>query len=178
MVEIELRKALALLVLLISFSYGPTPVLILTTPDKIIFQENFESYTVGSFPSSWTLWFSGAGEEYQYVTDEVSVSGSRSLKMRGADHWASCVARYFSSSASIIGYEVYVRVSEQTGYRYTAEFIPTGGDPWVVVLIDYSAIGDPSKPKFELYYKIKPEYDGIKILLDSEHVIKEEYFKE
>jgi len=105
---------------LISFSYAIAPAFVFTNPNGTIFQENFESYSVGSFPSSWVLWFSGAGEEYQYVTDEVSVSGSKSFKMRGADHWASCAARYFSTSASIIGYEVYVRVNELTGYRYTA----------------------------------------------------------
>ncbi|GEM_PF-3286609 len=58
-----MRKLLSFLLFLISFSYTIAPAFVFTNPERTTFQESLEDYPVGSFPSPWILWFSGAGEE-------------------------------------------------------------------------------------------------------------------
>lgn len=56
-----------------------------------IWMDNFDSYTVGTFPSSggWSLIYSGAGSQYQYVDNTHSVSGSQSLHLVGSSCWSA-----------------------------------------------------------------------------------------
>jgi PKD repeat protein len=88
----------------------------------IVISNDFESYDVGTFPSAggWILWFSGAGSSEQFVTDAVSVSPSKSFRMKGAWGWAANAARYFTATSNMIGYETYVRVEQATGVYYSA----------------------------------------------------------
>jgi len=76
-----------------------------------IFADDFESYSIGAFPSAggWILWFDGAGSAF--VTDEVSLSPTKSFRMDGGDKGVFA-AKYFTSVSNVIGYEVYVRVTE------------------------------------------------------------------
>ena len=75
--------------------------------ESVIFQDDFESYAVGSFPSSggWQIVWNGAGDQYQVITSSYSHSGTKSLQLIGADHWSSVTKKDFSSSSDIIGYE-------------------------------------------------------------------------
>jgi len=81
------------------------------------FEENFENYNVGTFPSSggWELWYNGAGTDQQIIVDNVSVSPTKSLKLLGLDYWAGFAAKRFTSTSSTIGFEVAVRVEENNG---------------------------------------------------------------
>src|SRR3989339_2215654 len=56
-----------------------------------IFSDDFESYTVGTFPSSggWELVYSGAGSSYQYVDNTHAVSGTKSLHLIGSYCWSA-----------------------------------------------------------------------------------------
>lgn len=56
-----------------------------------LFNDNFDSYTSGTFPSSggWNLRYSGAGSSYQYVDNTKSVSGSQSLHLVGSSCWSA-----------------------------------------------------------------------------------------
>jgi parallel beta-helix repeat protein len=85
--------------------------------EQVFFEENFESYNVGTFPSSggWELWYNGAGTEHQIIVDNVSVSPTKSLKLLGLDYWAGFAAKRFTSTSSTIGFEVAVRVEENNG---------------------------------------------------------------
>jgi parallel beta-helix repeat protein len=85
--------------------------------EQVFFEENFESYNVGTFPSSggWELWYSGAGTEHQVIVDDVSVSPTKALKLLGVDYWAGFAAKRFTSTSSTIGFEVAVRVEENSG---------------------------------------------------------------
>ncbi len=49
------------------------------------FKENFDSYVAGSFPNGgvWTLKYNGAGNKYQIVTSEKSVSPENSMHLLG-----------------------------------------------------------------------------------------------
>jgi len=78
--------------------------------ENVIFQDDFESYAVGTFPSSggWQLVYNGAGDQYQVITNSYSASGSQSLQMEGQYGWSAVVARDFSSSSNLIGFEAHL----------------------------------------------------------------------
>jgi len=86
------------------FAVGIYPV---KADETIIFQDDFENYNVGDFPSTggWELVFNGRGDEYQIVTGTVSFSGSKSFQLWGYPNWAACAQKSFSSTSPVIGYE-------------------------------------------------------------------------
>jgi hypothetical protein len=77
-----------------------------------VFSDDFESYGVGTFPSSggWELVWNGMGDQYQVVTGDVSHSPTRSFQLLGDNEteYSANVQRKFSSSSSLIGYEASV----------------------------------------------------------------------
>ncbi len=85
--------------------------------EQVLFEDNFEDYTVDTFPSSggWELWFNGAGTEQQVIVNNVSFSPTKSLKLLGVDFWAAFAAKRLTSSSPLIGFEVAVRVEETNG---------------------------------------------------------------
>jgi nitrous oxidase accessory protein len=104
---------LSLLVPVLNF----TPIPEVKGAEQVFFEDNFENYNVGAFPSSggWELWYNGAGTEHQVIVDNVSVSPTKSLKLLGLDMWAAFAAKRFTSSSNVIGFEVAVRVEETNG---------------------------------------------------------------
>jgi hypothetical protein len=84
----------------------------ISTSHTVIFEDDFENYTVKSFPSigGWEMWFDGAGAEHQIIVDNVSPS--KCLQLWGYDFWAGFAAKCFSTDFSQIGFEAYVNVPE------------------------------------------------------------------
>jgi hypothetical protein len=78
--------------------------------ENVIFQDDFESYAVGTFPSTggWHVVYNGAGDQYQVITNSYSHNGTKSLQLVGQDHWSSVTERAFSSSLNVIGFEGYL----------------------------------------------------------------------
>jgi hypothetical protein len=78
--------------------------------ENVIFQDDFESYAVGTFPSSsgWQIVWNGAGDQYQVITDSYSNSPTKSLQLMGSYGWSSVVKKDFSSSSNRLGYEAYL----------------------------------------------------------------------
>ncbi|TFF89389.1 MAG: hypothetical protein EU549_00805, partial [Promethearchaeota archaeon] len=70
-----------------SFSVGDT---------DSIFEDDFETYTVGTFPYNYELIYDGAGSNYQKITDDYSVSGSQSFTLTGASSWSAVATREFN----------------------------------------------------------------------------------
>lgn len=70
-----------------------------------LFFDDFESYPVGTFPSTggWELVWSGTGQNY--VSDVYSFSPTKSLQLWGLPSWSSVAQRKFSTDAPVIGYE-------------------------------------------------------------------------
>lgn len=85
--------------------------------ETTIFQDNFESYAVGTFPSAggWQLIYNGAGNQYQVITIDYSRSGSKSLQMMGQYSWSAVVVKDFSSSSNLIGFEAYLMGTPGSG---------------------------------------------------------------
>ncbi len=82
--------------------------------ENVIFQDDFESYAVGTFPSSggWSVVWNGAGDQYQVITDTYSHSPTKSLQLVGSYGWSIVVKRDFTSSSSVIGYEGYLMAAD------------------------------------------------------------------
>jgi hypothetical protein len=53
------------------------------------------------------------------VTDAVSVSPTKSFRMKGRMGWAANAARYFTAISNVIGYEVYARAEQATGVYHS-----------------------------------------------------------
>jgi len=87
--------------------------------ENVIFQDDFESYSIGTFPYSggWQIVWNGAGNQYQIITNSYSHSPSKSLQLVGSYGWSIVVKRDFSSSSNLMGYE---------GYLMSADY---GSDP-------------------------------------------------
>jgi hypothetical protein len=102
---------------LLTAAISSAPIPEVKGAEQVFFQDNFENYDVGTFPSSggWELWYNGAGTEQQVIVDSVSFSPTKSLKLLGLDFWAGFAAKRFTSSSQVIGFEVAVRVEETNG---------------------------------------------------------------
>ncbi|MDW8023628.1 MAG: hypothetical protein RMJ15_07835 [Nitrososphaerota archaeon] len=75
--------------------------------ETTLFYDDFESYAVGTKPSPpWEFWFGQNGE----IVSTTYVSPTKSLRLLGAWGWSTEAIRRFTSSAAIIGYEVYGKV--------------------------------------------------------------------
>jgi hypothetical protein len=85
--------------------------------EQIIFEDDFESYSVDTFPSDggWQLWYDGAGSEYQVVVDDVSSSPTKSLQLLGSPGWAAYVAKPIETDSPLIGFSASVRVESLGG---------------------------------------------------------------
>ena len=96
------------------------PLLTFTSIPKVkgaeltLFEDDFESYQVGDFPSSggWEMIFSGAGTQYQVIVDNVSASPTKSLQLLGQSSWACDTVKRFNTNCPIIGYEAQVLVED------------------------------------------------------------------
>ena len=64
-----------------------------TTAEQLIWEDDFESDAVGSFPANWHVVYSGAGESEQYVTDAQAFSGTHSFRVLGNTGWSAVIAR-------------------------------------------------------------------------------------
>jgi hypothetical protein len=75
--------------------------------ENVIFQDDFESYAVGTFPSQggWQIVYNGAGNQYIVVTNSCYYSPTKSFQTKGRSGWSCVVKRDFSSNSSVIGYE-------------------------------------------------------------------------
>ncbi|MGD8546175.1 MAG: hypothetical protein PVH12_08390 [Candidatus Bathyarchaeota archaeon] len=83
--------------------------------EDVGFEDDFESYAIGTFPDTWDLVFNGAGNAYQIVVNNVSVSPNQSLQLKGTNSWNSVAARYIYTTAPTLSFEVYVMIEEVLG---------------------------------------------------------------
>jgi hypothetical protein len=82
--------------------------------EHLLFQDDFESYQVGDFPSEggWEMIFSGAGSQYQVIVHGVSASPAKSLRLLGQSNWACDAIKRFNTDYPIIGYEAKLLVED------------------------------------------------------------------
>jgi hypothetical protein len=87
--------------------------------EHVFFEDNFESYDVGTFPSGggWKLWYSGMGSKHQMIVDNFSNSTMNSLQLLGdqSSNWAAYAAKSIDTDSPIIGFSVRVRVESLGG---------------------------------------------------------------
>jgi hypothetical protein len=82
--------------------------------EQVVFEDDFESYSVGAFPSDggWQLWYDGMGSEYQFIVDNVFSSPTKSLKLLGSHqwNWAAYAAKPIEADLPLIGFNASVKV--------------------------------------------------------------------
>ena len=89
-----------------------------STTEIILFEDDFESYNLETFPTigGWKLWYSGLSSQYQIIVDDVSHSGEKALQLHGygdpiiTQSWAAYAAKLVDTESTIIGFNVSVRV--------------------------------------------------------------------
>jgi hypothetical protein len=88
-----------------------TAIYTVTVAVPLSWSDNFDSYTLGTFPSSggWILRYNGAGDAYQYIDDTHSVSGQQSMHLEGSSCWSSAMYHPLNL-ASQVTYEANVFV--------------------------------------------------------------------
>jgi len=94
-----------------------------------IFETDFESYTTGTTPTELYIYYNGAGNSYQVISEDVSHSGSKSFQVWGRPSWCSNVHYYFTKPESgRIGYQVWVKANpkEEGG----VQFVNPEGATW------------------------------------------------
>ena len=81
---------------------------------NVIFEDTFDSYTTGSFPSSggWNLKYNGIGTSYQIVDNSQSTSSPNSLKLEGQANWAATADYPLSTIADQVVYEGDIKVTQ------------------------------------------------------------------
>ena len=98
------------LLILATFAQGTAGI-----SDRLLFSDDFENYTIGSFPSQWTLVFNGMGNQYQRVIGDPLSSSNKCFQLQGERNWAADAVRYFQSNSDTIGFEVSVLVTANAG---------------------------------------------------------------
>jgi hypothetical protein len=84
---------------------------------NVLYYDNFESYTTGTFPTTagWILSAEGRGSSYQTITDTTSYSPSNSFQLWGTSGTSAIVDKLISSTGRYLGYEAYIKVQSNTG---------------------------------------------------------------
>lgn len=82
--------------------------------ESTLFSDNFESYTVDTFPSNggWELVWDGRGNQYQVNSIQYSKSQTKSLQLWGGPNWSAVAQKHFTSTSNQIGYEVSILISQ------------------------------------------------------------------
>lgn len=85
--------------------------------EQVIFGEDFESYHVGTFPTSggWELWYDGMGSEHQFIVYDLPSYQTlgyptKSLKLQGINGWAAYAAKPIETDSPLIGFNASVKV--------------------------------------------------------------------
>ncbi|MFX1281422.1 MAG: hypothetical protein ACFFA3_18890, partial [Promethearchaeota archaeon] len=81
----------------------------------LIFQDDFESYPVNTFPTGYTLTYNGAGDSYQKITDTQAASGTQSFTLTGASSWIAAADREIQYTSNILILEANLMSETPTG---------------------------------------------------------------
>ena len=73
-----------------------------------ILEDDFENYNINSFPSEggWVIRYNGAGNSYQYITDQYQNSGNKSFRLHGVSNWDARIINELSDTPSQVYFEV------------------------------------------------------------------------
>ncbi len=145
--------------------------------DTVIFEDNFDSYPVGVFPSSggWNLKYSGYGASYQMVDNSQSVSSPNSLKLEGQYGWAACADRPLPETPDQVIFEVDVNVvkpGSSTGWvnSYVSLVDPNVGWGRAYGLVGFGAnmLVGPGEVPYNLnqWYHVKVKIDMVDRVYD------------
>ena len=117
-----------------SFAYNSPVTGVIQGREHVLFSDDFESYSVGSFPSQggWEIVWSGAGSRYQMVL-MIDHEHGKVLHLLGRTGCSSVVKRSFTTNSRYIGYEFDILIQDRgEGYRDHPGFFCEGCRTWGV----------------------------------------------
>ena len=109
----------------------------------LIFEDDFESYPVNTFPTGYTLVYSGSGASNQKIINTQSVSGSKSFTLHGVGGSLARVTKAISYTSDIITLEANLMSETPTG-------VVQGGQANYNILIAFANPSDSLIAYFEL----------------------------
>jgi len=111
---------------------------------QVLLDEDFDSYSPGGFPVGWTQVYSGAGWQYQVVTDEQFSSPPNSFTMRGLPSNSAVIEHEFTSPPATIECRAMMRVKDGSATASIAELSLWNGDEgsWLSLI----HISEPTRP--------------------------------
>lgn len=148
--------------------------------ESVLFSDDFESYSVGSFPSQggWKIVWDGAGSEYQKVIIAKEVLGfddghGKVLHLLGVRGWSSVVKRSFTTNSRYIGYEFDILILDRgEGYRdhpgFFCEGCRTWGAYWATVEFSHKDGKTYAKDGTVLGSWTPGRWYHVKVILDKE----------
>ena len=168
---------LSMLMLLAFFTFAQAQSLSKQSNEITVFNDNFESYDVNTFPSSggWYLRYNGAGNSYQVVVNSEFHSGLKSMQIKGAPNWTGQIEKTVDVIRDIIYWQGWIKpTGNDGGFGLINSEIPTTGN-YGVVFFDHGKIW--CQVGYELtveiqdftphqWYKIKVKYNHISKTID------------
>jgi hypothetical protein len=101
----------------------------LSCSSEDIFKTDFENYNIGTTPSEFYIYYNGCGNNYQVITTDESLSGSKSFQVWGCPSWCSNVHYYFTKpETGRIGYQVWVKANPKE--EAVVQFVNPEGATW------------------------------------------------
>ena len=79
---------------------------------QTLLDDNFDAYTIGTFPTTWVLKYSGFGASLQSVSNTKAVSASNSLKLEGKSNNSANADFMLKSTPDVVWLEVSVNTSK------------------------------------------------------------------
>ncbi len=154
-----------------SITFGEAPY------GEILLYDDFDSYEVGTFPSEggWVIQYGGAGQNYQYISDDYSNSGSKSLRISGTSGWrAEIINEIDLSETDIVFYEASFYAlpgSRGSVSLYNPDYGSWGG--WTCrILFEDGDLNfrdfDPGAESIELFSYSQEEWVTVKLRYDQQ----------
>jgi hypothetical protein len=114
-----------------------------TEEEVTLFQDDFEAYSVGSFPlaGGWEMVWSG---QEMVISGEYSYSPNKSFQLWGRLGWSAAAQRKFITNAKIIGYEASLLIesrgiiTKSDWFGFFNKDAATWGAYWATVSFDHS----------------------------------------
>lgn len=161
---------LSILMLLAFFTFAQAQSLFKQNNVITVFNDDFESYTVNTFPTSggWYLRYNGAGDSYQVVVNSEFHSGSKSMQMKGAPSWTAHMEKAVDLASDVIYWQGWVKPTGNDGGLGLIDYDTSpGGGYYGVIYFDHgkiwcqigSTVADIQEFSVNQWYKIKLKYD-------------------
>ena len=138
-----------------------------------VYIENFDAYTVGTFPLGWGKIYSGRGWEYCEVDNSRAFSEPNSLRMEGLMYWSQVIGRQIPNPPNLQQIYDYSNGLSEEQYQRTVSWLKQHPNIWVRAKIMTAEAKYCNEPIGRVaFYKVLPRwgkwYGGVHFFCSSE----------